>query len=188
MRMAKLDDIFDLFDRFGHEEYGESISQRAHALQVAHFARDAGEPDSIVAAALLHDVGQLIGGAGSVAEREKRDARHEIGGATFLKGLFAEDILAPVRLHVAAKRYLCAVDPDYLRSLSQASVLSLELQGGPYTAAEADSFRRLPFAAEATRLRHYDDLGKQVDLAVPPLETYRPLLERLTLVARVKAP
>jgi len=183
MRMTNigLDDIFALFDRFGDEEYGESISQRAHALQVAHLAGSADEPDTLVAAALLHDVGQLIGGAGSAAEREKRDARHELGGASFLKGLFAEDILAPVRLHVAAKRYLCAVDPAYLQSLSQASVTSLELQGGRYSAAEAESFMCLPFAAEATRLRHYDDLGKQVDLIVPPLETYRPLLERLAL-------
>jgi len=183
MRMINigLEDIFDLFDRFGDEEYGESISQRAHALQVAHLARGAGEPDTVVAAALLHDVGQLIGGAGSAAELEKRDARHELGGATFLKGLFAEDILAPIRLHVAAKRYLCAIDPEYLRSLSQASVLSLALQGGPYSAAQAESFRHLPFAAEATRLRRYDDLGKQVDLVVPPLEVYRPLLEGLAL-------
>ena len=181
MTNASLDDVFDLFDRFGDEEYGESISQRAHALQVAHLARNAGEPDSLVAAALLHDVGQLIDGAGNAADRERRDARHEIGGATFLKGLFAEDSLAPIRLHVAAKRYLCAVDPDYLQSLSQASVLSLELQGGPYTQSQASSFWRLPFAAEATRLRRYDDLGKQVDLAVPPLEAYRPLLDRLKL-------
>lgn len=181
MTNASLDDVFDLFDRFGDEEYGESISQRAHALQVACLARSAGELDTVVAAALLHDLGQLIGGAGSAAEREKRDARHEQGGAAFLKGLFAEDILAPIRLHVAAKRYLCAVDPDYLQALSPASALSLELQGGPYTQPQASSFWRLPFAAEATRLRRYDDLGKQIGLAVPPLEAYRPLLERLKL-------
>lgn len=178
---ATIDGVFDLFERFGDEEYGESISQRAHALQVAHFAQRAGESDAIVAAALLHDIGQLIGGAGTAAEREKRDARHELGGANFLKGLFAEEVLAPIRLHVAAKRYLCATDPDYFATLSDASVLSLGLQGGPYTAAEADSFIHLPFAAEAVRLRGHDDLGKQVDLVVPPLDSYRDMLERIRL-------
>ena len=181
MGSVTIDGIFALFDQFGDEDYGESISQRAHALQVAHFARRAGEGETIVAAALLHDVGQLIGSAGTAAEREKRDARHELGGAHFLKGLFREDILAPIRLHVAAKRYLCAADTGYLDTLSNASVLSLGLQGGPFTTVEADGFSRLPFAAEATRLRRYDDLGKQVDLGVPPIDSYRDMLERLKL-------
>ena len=173
--MTSLDDAFALFDRLGDEAYGEGVTQREHALQVAHFAREAGERDEMILAALFHDVGQLLDGAGDAAEREGRDARHEISGAAFLEGVFAEPVLAPVRLHVAAKRYLCAVEPDYAASLSEASMLSLRVQGGVFTAAEADEFARLPFAAEAARLRRYDDFGKQPGLRVAPLAGYRAL-------------
>ena len=181
MTIADVDAIFALFDRFGDEEYGEAVTQREHALQVAYFAREAGEDDTLVAAALLHDVGQLLDGAGAVAEREDRNARHEIGGANLLKGLFGEEILAPIRLHVAAKRYLCAVEPGYLDALSAASALSLSLQGGPFSARQAERFGRLPYAQEAIRLRRYDDLGKEVDLVVPALDTYRDMIETLSL-------
>ena len=176
-----VDAIFALFDRFGDEEYGEAVSQREHALQVAHFAREAGEGDALVAAALLHDVGQLLEGAGAAAEDEGRDARHERSGANFLRGMFSEEILAPIRLHVAAKRYLCAVEAGYLRTLSAASALSLSLQGGPFSARQAVRFERLPHAREAIRLRRYDDLGKEVELVVPALATYRDMIETLRL-------
>jgi phosphonate degradation associated HDIG domain protein len=179
MMIADVSAIFALFDRFGDEEYGEAVTQREHALQVAHFAREAGEGDALVAAALLHDVGQLLDGAGAVAEREGRDARHEIGGANLLEDLFGEEILAPIRLHVAAKRYLCAADPCYLDGLSEASARSLRLQGGPFSAREAELFERLPYAQEAIRLRRYDDLGKQVGLAIPVLDTYHDMIEAL---------
>lgn len=179
--LGNVGEIFDLFDRFGDELYGEDVTQRAHALQAAWFACKAGEEDAMVVATLLHDVGQLLDDAGNVADREGRDALHEIGGAAILSGLFPEAILAPIRLHVPAKRYLCRVDPGYLGSLSAASLLSLRLQGGPFDADEAEAFLRLPFAAEAVRLRRYDDLGKEQDLKVPDLEFYRPLMESAAL-------
>ncbi len=177
--MADLADIFDLFARFGDRSYGEDVTQLAHALQAAHFAREAGESDAMVAVALLHDVGQLLDEAGSVAEREARDARHELTGADYLARWFPEQVLAPIRLHVAAKRYLCWREPDYLGSLSAVSARSLRLQGGVFSDDEAAAFICLPFAEEGVRLRRYDDRGKESDLAVPTLDFYRPLLSAM---------
>lgn len=179
--MDIVDEIFSLFARYGDRGYGEDVNQREHALQAAHFAREAGEPDTMIAAALLHDVGQFLNEAGEAAEREGRDARHEMGGAAMLERYFPASVVMPVRLHVAAKRYLCAIDPAYHDGLSAASKLSLRLQGGPFTPDEAAEFSRLPQADEAVRLRRYDDLGKQRDFAVPELESYRALLESVRL-------
>jgi phosphonate degradation associated HDIG domain protein len=177
--MDIIDALFGLFGRYGDSGYGEDVTQTEHALQAAHFAYKAGEPDALVVAALLHDVGQFLRGAGDMAEREGRDARHEVGGAVMLERYFPPAVVAPIRLHVAAKRYLCAIDPAYHDGLSEASRLSLSLQGGPFSQEEAGHFASLPFSAEALRLRRYDDLGKQRDLAVQSLEDYRPLLQKV---------
>ena len=173
--------LFGLFEMFGGRGYGEDVTQCEHALQVAHFAREDGASDTLVAAGLLHDVGQFLDGAGDAADRDGRDARHEHSGAAFLEQYFPEAVVAPIRLHVAAKRYLCAIEPAYHATLSAASALSLRLQGGPFDAGEAAAFARLPFAQDAIRLRRYDDLGKQTDFDVSPLESYRPLLGKLLL-------
>ena len=177
--MTIVDTIADLFVRFGDHGYGEAINQREHALQVAHFARADGASDTLIAAAVLHDIGQFFEEAGDAADREDRDAHHEDTGATFLAPYFPDAVVAPIRLHVAAKRYLCAVDPRYQATLSSASLLSLRLQGGPFDAAEAAAFWRRDHADDAVRLRRYDDLGKQRDLRVEPFDFYRPLLTAL---------
>lgn len=179
--MRIIDEIFGLFDRFGDRDYGEAITQRDHALQAAHFAREDGASDTLIAAALLHDIGQFLDNAGEAAETEGRDARHEVNGGAWLARHFPIEVVEPVRMHVAAKRYLCAVEPGYGDALSAASLLSLRLQGGSFSPDETAAFAAQPFAAEAIRLRRYDDLGKQRDLAIAPLESYRALLEKLIL-------
>jgi [1-hydroxy-2-(trimethylamino)ethyl]phosphonate dioxygenase len=179
--MDIVDEIFGMFERFGDLAYGEDVTQREHALQAAHFAVQDDAPDALVAAALIHDVGQFIEQAGDAAESEGRDARHEHLGGDYLARFFPPEVVEPIRLHVDAKRYLCAAEPGYLEKLSAASSLSLSLQGGPFTLDEMAEFRGRPHAAEAVRLRRYDDLGKQRDLVVAPLESYRALLESLRL-------
>jgi phosphonate degradation associated HDIG domain protein len=175
--MAKADTILELLARGSYDLYsGERVSQLEHALQCAHFAQQAGAGDALVVATLVHDVGHILADGEHAAERGI-DAKHEQSGADFLARHFGPEISEPVRLHVAAKRYLCATDPSYFDRLSAASVRSLALQGGPMSAHEVDEFETNPFAQAAVRLRQWDEQGKIVGMTTPGLEHYRPLVE-----------
>ncbi len=176
-----IDNIFSIINKLGHLTYGEDVTQLEHVLQCGHLAQQDGAPPSLIAAALLHDIGQFIGDAGNAAEKLGIDARHEVTGAQYLAQAFPPSVTEPIRLHVDAKRYLCAVEPGYQQALSGASELSLRLQGGPMDAAEAERFRQGPHFAAAIQLRRYDDNGKNPETDVPDLESYRPLLEQLKL-------
>jgi phosphonate degradation associated HDIG domain protein len=172
-----VDEIFALYRRRGGERYGERVTQLDHALQCAALARSDGASDALVAAALLHDFGHLIDDRGHMAKRQGMDDAHEAVGADALSAWFGPDVTQPVALHVAAKRYLCTVEPVYLQTLSPASQLSLRLQGGPLAPREADAFKALPFADDAVRLRRWDDWGKALAAdALPSLESYRETL------------
>ncbi len=179
MNPLSLPRIAALFEQHGTAYYGgEAISQTAHALQCALLAEQAGESEAVVVAALLHDVGHLM-----LAESSTTDMRHQEAGADALATLFDADVTEPIRLHVAAKRYLCAIDPAYFGTLSPVSVHSLQLQGGIYDADQAATFAARPHAEAAVRLRRYDDLAKVVDLATPPLSHYLDMAARCARAA-----
>ena len=174
-----LDYLGDLFAHQGAQTYlGESVTIAEHMLQSAVFAERAGAPDPLIAAALLHDVGHFANDL-PIESDGKIDRKHQDSGAAFLTHCFPESVTEPVRLHVLAKRYLCAVEPAYFDCLSQASVDSLALQGGPLSAAEVEEVERNPYLADAVLLRRADDDGKVVGMNTPPFEDYRDLLERL---------
>src|SRR5271165_5589917 len=136
--------IIELFEKNGKAAYfGEQVSQEEHALQSAFFAQQEQAPNTLVAAALLHDIGHLLHGMEDAADRGI-DGRHEVLGDEFLRHAFGPAVAEPVRLHVEAKRYLCFSEPGYLSSLSSASLRSLELQGGPLSAAAAAEFESNP--------------------------------------------
>jgi len=176
-QMSATDEILTLLKRGNADLYsGERISQLEHALQCAHFAQQAGAEDALVVATLVHDLGHILAG-GEYAAGRGIDDKHEQSGADFLARHFGPAVSEPVRLHVAAKRYLCATDPGYFGRLSEASVRSLALQGGPMTAQEVQDFEANPFAMEAVRLRQWDEQGKIVGLKTPDLEHYRPMVE-----------
>ena len=174
--------LFDLFAARGMRNYGESVTEEAHALQSAWLASRQGETAPMIATCLLHDVGHLLHEWGEEIAEEGVDAQHEQVGATELARWFPPVITEPIRLHVEAKRYLCAVDPSYHGSLSPASHQSLQLQGGIMTAAEVQDFLQLESAGAAIRLRRYDDAAKEPARAVPGFESYRPLLVSLIQV------
>ncbi len=172
MTDPRFDRIAALIARFGTHSYGEEVTQIGHIEQCAQLAIEAGENDAMIVAALLHDIGHFIDDAGNMAKALGQDARHQELGAAFLARWFGPEVTEPVRLHVAAKRYLCAVEPGYTQGLSSASKLSLSLQGGAMSADEIAVFKTRPWFAQAVRLRRYDDEGKRIDWAVPDLASH----------------
>lgn len=180
--MSVGEEIAALFGRRGAESYfGEPVSMLEHGLQAAHFATVEGAPSTLVLAALLHDVGHLLEDVPADIQDWRSDAHHEDVGAAWLERQFGAAVAAPVRLHVAAKRYLCATDPSYFARLSAASVHTLGLQGGPMSPLEVAAFEQRPYWREAVRLRHWDDQGKLRGFRAPGLETYRSQIDAAAL-------
>jgi phosphonate degradation associated HDIG domain protein len=168
-------------ERGARAYFGEPVSLLEHSLQTAAAASGAGAPSPLVAAALLHDVGHVLTALAENCAEKGVDDRHERIGGAYLARVFPASVCEPVRLHVAAKRYLCATDPAYFGRLSEASVLSLRLQGGPMSADEASAFAAQPFGSDAVRLRGWDEAAKIAGARTPDLEHFRALLESLAL-------
>ncbi len=168
-----VNEVLRLFREHGDSEYGgEAVTQLEHALQAAVRAEKSGADSSLIAAALLHDVGHLLHNLPDDAPDQGVDDRHEELGGRWLESRFGPAVTEPVRLHVAAKRYLCAVEPGYFSELSRPSVISLELQGGPMSEEEAEAFEANPHYREAVSLRRWDDEAKVVGEQTPPLEAF----------------
>jgi gamma-butyrobetaine dioxygenase len=159
--------------------FGETVTVSDHCLQAASFAQAAHAPVALIVAALLHDIGHLIEPASEEIADWNHDAQHELSGSGWLAARFGPTVWQPVRLHVAAKRYLCATDPGYLGQLSAASVVTLGLQGGPMSSAERTAFEAEPHHRDALLLRHWDDQGKIPGLPTADFTHYRPMIEQL---------
>jgi phosphonate degradation associated HDIG domain protein len=177
--MVNLEQVAGLYRTLGDRAYsGEPVSQLEHALQSAALAQAAGASEALVAAALLHDIGHLVNDQGDTPTERGIDDLHQFLGAHFLEPLFGREVLEPIRLHVAAKRYLCATRPGYHEALSADSRRSLALQGGVFSAQEAEAFGQRPHVADAISLRLWDDQAKVAGLRTPSLDDYLPLLAR----------
>jgi phosphonate degradation associated HDIG domain protein len=164
--------IHSLYDGLGAERYSDEVTQEAHALQAAALAEAAGADSALITAGLLHDIGHLLHKLGESPAQHGINARHESIGARRLALWFGPEVTEPIRHHVAAKRYLCALEPDYFAILSPGSVRSLALQGGPFSRDEAARFIARPHAEEAVRLRRWDEQAKVAGAKVPPLEDF----------------
>ena len=176
--MSALDEIRAAFTRRGGDTYGEGVSQLEHALQCAACAERDGAPPALIAATLLHDIGHLIHELPQNVADQGIDTQHESLGSAFLSQHFGPAVSEPVRLHVAAKRYLSASEPGYFDVLSEASKLSLRLQGGPMDPEEQAKFGGERFFKEAVALRRWDDEGKVVGMKTPDLAYFEPMIER----------
>ncbi|MGB8195887.1 MAG: HD domain-containing protein [Acidimicrobiales bacterium] len=176
-----VDELFDLYETLGERTYGESITQREHALQTAALAREAGASDVLMVAALFHDVGHLaidVQGA-SASELSRHDDDHEARGARILARVFGPHVAQPVALHVTAKRWRCTREPDYREQLSSASQATLIAQGGVLSEEECQRFEQHPGFEDALALRTWDDAGKVEGLHVGALRDWEPLARTL---------
>ncbi|WP_083883823.1 HD domain-containing protein [Nocardia higoensis] len=177
---AFCDALFAYLETTGQTMYDETVTQLEHGLQCAALAEAEGHGPKLQIAALLHDIGHLM-----LDEHDDRDdfletdLRHEIIGARLVTRWFGPEVGGPIALHVPAKRYLVATDPEYANGLSASSVRSLAVQGGPMNAAELEAFRQTPYYAEAVLVRRWDDLAKVADLTTPPLEHWRGAITHL---------
>lgn len=178
MNDITVESLLALLQAKGARRYGlHDVSQLQHALQAALQAEQEGCDSALVTAALLHDVGHMVHGLGENPAAQGVDDQHEAVGHAYLARCFGPEVTEPVRLHVAAKRYLCATESDYFGKLSADSVLSLSLQGGPMSAEETAAFAAQPHAQAAVRLRRFDEAAKVKDLTTPPAEHFRRHLE-----------
>ena len=175
-----IDRLADIFERRGAESYlGEAVTMAEHMYQTAALALAEGAPDALVVAALLHDIGHYTSEFGEYSAADVVDKQHDAAGGRVLEGVFPPVVVECVRLHVAAKRYLCATDADYYDRLSLPSKHSLGLQGGPMSAAESTAFRGLAFHQDAVRVRRWDDGGKTEGVETLNFDDFRPLLQRV---------
>ena len=175
-----VDFLGDIFDRRGDEEYlGEPVTMAEHMLQGATLAEKAGHREEIVVAALLHDIGHFTSEFGTFSMDDTEDRYHEEAGAQVLEEFFPTIVTDCVRYHVAAKRYLCATKPEYFKRLSEASVHSLNLQGGPMSAAEVAEFEANSNVKDIVAVRYLDDAGKHPDMETPGFAHFAPMVQRV---------
>ncbi|WP_422376017.1 (R)-1-hydroxy-2-trimethylaminoethylphosphonate oxygenase [Roseibium sp.] len=170
----------DIFERCGDEEYlGEPVTMAQHMLQGATLAERNGLEEDIIVGALLHDIGHFTSEFGTFSMNDTEDRHHEEAGADVLSRFFPDVITDCVRYHVAAKRYLCATKPDYFKRLSDASIHSLNLQGGPMNDEEVREFEKNPNLKQIIQVRYLDEAGKQPDMETPDFWHFAPMVQRI---------
>ena len=175
-----VDLIEDIFLRRGAESYlGEEVTMAQHMLQTAQCAEEAGADSAQIVSALLHDIGHYKNEIPESFLAKGVNTFHEEAGANFLEEYFPASVVEPIRQHVAAKRYLCAVRLDYFERLSPASVHTLNLQGGPMNEKEIQEFEKNQYLDQCINLRYWDEEGKDPDREHPPFSYYRPLIDSL---------
>jgi phosphonate degradation associated HDIG domain protein len=178
----RLGDIEKLFRDHGHIAYsGEGVTQREHALQTAERAERENAPPELVTAAFLHDLGHLLNRQGATPTERGIDDQHQYFAIPFIRELFPPSVVEAIRLHVDAKRALCALEPEYYESLSEDSKRSLTLQGGVFSREETEAFLAKPFADNAVRIRRWDDAAKIAGEVTPPIGRYLEIASRCAI-------
>lgn len=188
MTEVTVDTILEALETAGQVPYGtEPVTELEHALQIADIADEMSGDEELILAALLHDIGRVAVRQDEISDTLVPDhmgktldgARgHDEAGADLLKDLFSDRVLAGVRMHVAAKRYLCTVEPKYRDRISGGSETTLRMQGGLMSDAELDAFRATPYSEDAVQIRRWDDMAKTPGKPTRPLEYWRDMMAR----------
>lgn len=176
-------DVQAIFEQRGNEQYAEEcVTQLQHALQCGTLAEREGQDEALVVASFLHDIGHIIEVDGTLPEGCTEDLHdfHEEKSYPWLRDNLGERIAQSVRLHVAAKRYLCTTNESYLNLLSKTSVKSFYDQGGMMSAEEIATFQANEFFEEAVALRLLDDKAKDEQAQTPPLAYFLEKIDRLS--------
>ena len=183
-----VDFIGDIFARRGAESYlGERVTMSQHMLQAALLAEQSGAAEPVIVSALLHDIGHYTNEFPEDALEKGTNNLHEEAGARVLAPFFPAEVTDPILHHVAAKRYLCATDPAYFGKLSEASVHTLNLQGGPMDADEVAAFSKEPNLDAILQVRIWDDQGKDPAIETPPFAHYAPMVARVAAAHQANA-
>ena len=154
---------------------GEKITISEHMIQSAMLAEQAKSKDELVCSCLLHDYGHFIIEDPVGLVKNDKDGNHESIGYEYLKKFFKKEIVEPIKYHVLAKRYLSR-NKKYYNHLSDASRISLKLQGGILNKKESDEFKKVPYFKNAIKLRKFDELAKKTNIKMKPINDYKDLL------------
>jgi len=170
--------LFKYMEKRGQSFYDEVVTQLEHALQCAALAKQNNASPELITSALLHDIGHFILDEHNAdVDFLDTDLNHEEIGAEYLESFFPKSVTIPIRLHVPAKRYLCTTDDTYYEGLSEASKMSLKVQGGTMSEKECSSFEQIPHYWNALTLRRWDDMAKVKGIETPDLHTYHEIVQ-----------
>lgn len=174
--------LFSLYEKYGKADYiGEPVSQIEHMSQAAQLAMKEVYDDEVILAAFFHDIGHIcvmdqpsesMNGYGIVSHEK-------IGGAYLRKVGFSERLARLVENHVQAKRYLTFKYPHYYEALSEASRQTLEFQGGPMNQTEAEAFEQDPLFLISLRMRQWDEMAKELNIAIIDIDLLKNKAQRL---------
>ena len=197
-----VDKILDLYTNYGSSDYiGENITQTEHALQCAECAEhdtrlnkyDNYVRNCVIVAALLHDIGHLIGLEHGDIKMQANSGNslgivgHESIGREFLRDCGMPFLVYElVGAHVQTKRYLCSTNQNYYNTLSDASKQTMSLQGGIMTDTEIKEFNTGIHPKLKIYLREYDDCGKKYNIENSnSIEKYKKNIENALLHAKL---
>jgi [1-hydroxy-2-(trimethylamino)ethyl]phosphonate dioxygenase len=154
---------------------GEKVTMSEHMIQTAMLAEETNCSNNLICSSLLHDYGHFILENPNYLVNKNKDGKHEDVGYKFLKKYFIKDVLGPIKYHVKAKKYL-AREEKYYKLLSEASKISLKLQGGIMSNEEAKKFESNEFFENSIKLRKFDEIAKKSGLKIKSINEYKNLL------------
>jgi len=173
--MNIIDQIISSYSNNKSLYIGEKVTITEHMIQTAMLAEKNNCSSSLICSSLLHDYGHFILENPDDLVNKEKDGKHENVGYEFLKKYFIKYVVGPIKHHVKAKKYL-ARDKKYYQIFSEASKVSLKLQGGIMNDKETKEFEGNEFFESSIKLRKFDEEAKKAGLKIKSINEYKNLL------------